>query len=244
MTRAGGGIAAMIERQMRNWELAREQRRRKPAPPPAEEERILFYVTISREAGCGVDAIAEQLVQRTGFQKFDHEILDYMVGRDDVRRKLFETLDDQTVSWIEDVCNSLAIGPAVDETEYFNRLTHAMLAICHNTHAIIIGRGGNAVLPPERGLSVRLVAPESDRLERFAAARGLDPKAAQRDMDRITQSRSQFLEDHFGKHVYDPRRYDLTVNTARFAAGAIADLIVAALKAKAGPTLTVPQRPA
>ena len=164
-----------------------------------------------------------------------------MVGRDDVRRKLFETLDDHTVGWIEDVCSSLAIGPAVDGAEYFNRLTRATLAICHNTHAIIIGRGGNFVLPPEHGLSVRLVAPESDRLERFAAARGLDPDTAQRDMQRIDRSRSQFLEDHFGKHVYDPRRYDLTINTARFSSDAVTDLIVAAVKAKGGPNLTLPE---
>ena len=235
------GISALVERQMRNWELSREQTTKELKQGKTKEEKeILFYVTLSREAGCGADDIAEKIIERTGFQKFDHEIVDYMVGRDDVRRKLFETLDDRTIGWIEDVCSALMMGPAVDEVEYFNRLSHALLAICHNTHAIIVGRGSNFILPKKSGLSVRLVAPANYRLDKFSKRHGMDLKTAREEMMRIDKDRGQFIETNFGKYAYDPRRYDLTLNLAMFSIDDVADIIVTALKAKAGSKLKLP----
>jgi len=242
MALAGGtsGIAGLIERQMRNWELAREQRRKVSKEAPAPAEQVKFYVAISRECGCGEEQIVETLARLTGFQKYDKEILDYMVSRKDVRHKLYGTLDDQTVGWIEDICSSLVLGPAVGEVEYFNRLCRAVLAVCHNVHAIIIGRGANFILPRDSGLAVRLVAPNNYRLEKYAKQTKLDLKAASEQMERIDRGRGRFIEGHFGKYAYDPRRYDLVINVCQFSENAVAETIVQAMQAKAGETLKLP----
>lgn len=237
--RSGRGIAALVERQMRNWELARRQQVTPVSEsPPAVQ--IKFYLAISRECGCGAEDIAQKVAERSGFERFDKEIFDYMVAQDDVRRRLFETLDDRTIGWIEDVCSSLAFGLAVGETEYFNRLTHALLAICHNTHGIIIGRAANFVLPPEAGLAVRLVATEEYRVEKYAERTDLALKESREEMERIDRGRSQFIEDRFGKYAYDPRRYDLVLNVERFTPDAVADIMISAIKAKAGDKLRLP----
>ncbi|NLX04230.1 MAG: cytidylate kinase-like family protein [Phycisphaerae bacterium] len=238
MNTSGTGISALVERQMRAWELARERSRKEGEAPCAKP--VKFYIAISRECGASDDAIVPLVVERTGFQKFDKEILNYMAGEDDIRHKLYETLDDRTVGWIEDVASSLTFGPAVGQVEYFKRLSRALLAICHNTHAIILGRGANFVLPRACGLAVRLVAPEDYRLERYAKATGLDAKEAKREMRKVDASRSQFIETHFGKYAYDPRRYDLVVNVAQFGVVEAADLIVHAARAKAGEELRLP----
>jgi len=233
------GISNLVERQMRNWELARSQKLRAEAEAD-QEKHVKFYVAISRESGCGAAEISEKLVERTGFSMFDKEILDYMVDRDEVRRRLYETLDDHTVGWIEDICSSLTFGPAADGVEYFNRLNRALLAICLHAHAIIIGRGANFVLPRESGLAVRLVATKSYRLETYMTRTGMSLKEAEEEMDRIDRRRSQFIENHFGKYAYDPRRYDLVINVSEFSSDTVADIIVSGIRAKAGEGLRLP----
>ncbi len=233
------GITSLIERQMRNWELTREQ----GAKAKAREGcggAVKFFITISRECGCGAEEFADKLVELTGFQKFDKELLDFMVTRDDVRRRLYETLDNHTVGWMEDLLNSLSFGLDVGKEEYFNRLCHAVLAVCHHTHAIIVGRGAHFILPRQCGLAVRLVAPFNHRLENFARRMGLDLNKAREQMETIDHHRSQFIENHFGKYAYDPRRYDLVLNVSQFSLDGVADIIMTALHAKAGKQLKLP----
>ena len=236
---ASSGIATLVERRMRDWIVTGPDVQSEPATGRALVKPN-FYIAISRESGCQAEELAQVLAARTGFQKFDKEILDYMVAREDVRRKLYETLDDQAISWIEDVCSSLAIGPAVDEAQYFKRLSHALLAICHNTHAIFLGRAAGFILAPADGLSIRLVAPFEFRLQRFAEAAGLDVETAQERIKRIDRGRSGFVQHHFGKKAQDSQRYDMVINTSKFSMTELAEVIITAVRAKAGPSLKLP----
>jgi len=237
------GITQLVEQKMRDLEsTGRRQHKRDEREPSGQQggRHVKFYLAISRECGCGAEALTNAIQEKTGFEKFDHEILDYMAEHDDVRRRLYETIDDRTMGWIESICSSLSMGPAVDHVEYFNRLSHGLLAICHNTHAIIIGRAANFILPRNEGLAVRLVAPRDYRLQRYAARHNLDLKTALREMERIDRGRGSFVEAHFGKFAFDPRRYDLTINVSQFSQAQIVEMILLAMKAKAGKNLKLP----
>lgn len=231
------GIHSVVERQMRNWEILREQSHR---AKEADTSLLKFYLTISRESGCGAEDIAEKIAERTGFQKYDKELLDHMVTETDLRRRLYETLDDKTVGWIESIVSSISFGPSVGAEEYFHRLCHAVLAICHNTHAIILGRGANSILPREGGLSVRLVAPMEFRLENYAALKGVDLKTARKEIRTIDRQQGQFIENFFGRFAYDPRRFDLVINVSQLPRDRLVDFIIGAMKIKAGPDFVFP----
>jgi cytidylate kinase len=232
------GFASIVERQMRSWEIGREQK--EEAKPAESKSRLKFFITISRESGCGAELIAEKIAERTGFEKFDQELLDYMVTKTDVRRQLYETLDDKTIGWIENILSSLSFGPSVDEEEYFNRLCHAVFAICCHTHAVIVGRGINNILPRANGLAVRLVAPFEFRVENYASMMDLDPAAARKEILFLQKRWGQFIENHFGRFAYDPRRFDLFINMAQFTPDEVVDLILESLRAKAGPDFVFP----
>ncbi len=229
------GISELIERKIQAWEKKKDTPEEKK-----ESKKVKFYIAISRECGCDDDLIVEALQDATGFQKFDHEILDYMARNDEVRRKLYETIDDRTMGWIETMVSSLSMGPSIDQLEYFNRLTRALYAICHNTHAIILGRAANFILPREQGLAVRLVAPFKYRLERYAQRKGLDLKTAISEMERIDRGRGSFVEAYFGRYAFDPRRYDITINVSQFSVPQVVEFILLALKSKAGDELKLP----
>jgi len=234
------GISELVERRMHNMESAHKLQQKKGAKTRPEAQYVKFYIAISRECGSGAEQTADAISANTGFQKYDHEILDYMAEHDDVRRKLYETVDDRTMGWIESIASTLVIGPEVDEVQYFNRLSYALLAICHNQHAIVIGRAANFILPRDQGLAVRLVAPHKYRLEEYVKRTGLDLKTAMRQMTRIDHDRGNFVETHFGKYAFDPRRYDLVINVSQFSQKHVEEMIISALRAKAGKSLKLP----
>lgn len=232
------GISALVEKRVNEWRAQEKSGQKKQEQPKPDE--VKFYIAISRECGCNAEKIAEKLEEKTGFQKYDSEILNYIAKNDEVRRKLFETLDDRTMGWIESICSVLTLGPSVTETEYFNRLTHELLAVCHNSHAIIIGRAANFILPREQGLAVRLVAPRDYRLEKYAKRMDLDLKTAAMQMERIDRERGNFVESHFGKFAFDPRRYDLVINVSQFTQEQVIDMILMALKSKSKGSIHLP----
>jgi cytidylate kinase len=231
------GISELVERKLRS--LMTDKGKSEPTSVE-KEKKVKFYIAISRECGCNAEKIATLLEERTGFTKYDQEILNYIAKNDEVRRKLLETIDDRTMGWIESICSVLSLGPSVNEEEFFNRLTHEVLAICHASHAIIIGRAANFILPREQGLAVRLVAPRDYRLEKFAKRMNLDMKEALMQMERIDAGRGAFVETHFGKYAFDPRRYDLVINVSQYTDEQVVDLIMLGLRAKAGEGLVLP----
>lgn len=233
MVSSSGKLASIVERQMRNWELQKSSRAAADtAASPAESMR--FYVAISREVGSDARDLADRLAERTGFEVFDRELLEYIAGHDDTRQRLLHTVDEQSTSWFETIARGIS-GQATESEYYFRHLTKTALAVVHNSHAIIIGRGANFMLPPEAGLSVRVVAPLEYRIDHYARQNEIDHDKAADDIRQIDRRRSQYMEDHFGKYPFDPRRYDLVINCASIPRESFADVVIAAMRAKNAP---------
>jgi cytidylate kinase len=224
-------IGRFVERQMRNWELAKQQ---VPLPAAQELPKVKFYITLSRETGCRGEPIADCLAKRLGWQKFDREILEYMAGNATARRRLFTSLDEGQKNWMDDLLQPLVPEGMTGRSDYFAALTRAILAICYYQHAIIVGRGANFVLPPDQGLRVRLVAPLLYRVAHVAHTENLTPRQARKRLQQVESARAKFTAGHFGRFPYDPRNYDLVINTMSLNDQQTCDLIIAAARTKAG----------
>ena len=72
---ASSGIAALIERRMRDWIAAGPDVQSEPVAGRALVKPN-FYIAISRESGCQAEELAQFLAARTGFQELEKEILD------------------------------------------------------------------------------------------------------------------------------------------------------------------------
>jgi cytidylate kinase len=68
--------------------------------------------------------------------------------------------------------------------------------------AVVVGRGANFILPPEKRFSVRIVAPQAWRINNVA-------KELQTESDRRA-----FIRKYFNADIADPTNYDLVINTA------------------------------
>jgi cytidylate kinase len=217
--------AKLIEKQMRNWEIARAQRpeasgRKRPAVQP--------FVAISRSVGAGGGEVATQVSRRLGWPLFDRELLTVM-ARDDERRELiYASMDERDLGWLEETVR--AVGqPEFRKNDYFHRLTSTVLALAVQGRCIFVGRGADLILPRDCGLRVRIVAPRDDCVRRFARRSQISFQEAERQTARIERERGEFVRTHFGVDAADPTRCDLTVSLERFSPADAAELIVDAL---------------
>jgi len=227
-------IAKFVERQVRNWELARQQKAAEKGEIRISPEGIRFYIAVSREVGSEGEKVAECLSACLGWPKYDKEILNYMAEHEEVRRRLFDLLDERQRSWLEHLLEPLAGEAMATKDEYFSRLTEAIIAIAQQENAIFVGRGANFILPAEWGLSVRIVAPLDYRLRRVMETENLDERAARKRIAELESQRAEFLARHFGRWPYDPRRYDMVLNASSLAIQEMCRLVRMAARFKSG----------
>lgn len=209
-TTTSRSISAAVERQMRNWELARQQQ-----PPPDQTERVTTqpFVTFSRMVGSGGADTARMLADTIGWPLFDREVLQHMAGDDHVRRRIYEVLDERDISFIEETMRSFT-APEYRRDDYFHRLSETVLALARRGHAIFLGRGADLVLPRDVGLRVRIMALPAVCAERFAKRAGMTTVQASREIERIEQQRMRFIRSHFQIDPDAADRFDLTINLA------------------------------
>ncbi len=218
----GPGIAKLVEKQMRNWELARAQRL---DVPEQQRLQVEHFVTISRQVGAGGLPFGSLLAERLGWPLFDREILQVMAGDDAVRRRIYDSLDERDVTWREATLRSL-VQPEIVKDDYFHRLTQTVLSLARQGRAVFVGRGADRILPRDLGLRVGLVAPIEARVRHMADLRTMPQEQAREEVARIESERADFIRRHFGVDAADPTRFDLTINIDRLPVDAAVDLVL------------------
>ncbi|MFH0982987.1 MAG: cytidylate kinase-like family protein [Planctomycetota bacterium] len=221
------GVEKIVERQMRNWELARSQ---KQAAPQAH--RTFEFITISRQKSSGGSALARRLGERIGWQVYDREILNYMAHNDAVQGKIYEFADEHAEGYLESILKNLGFEGPSEGSDYFRKLVSSVGMIAQSNHAIFVGRGVNFVLPAEHGLRVRVVAPEDLRFKRYAEGNGCSLAAAAAAVRRLDADRAKFLREHFDVDGSSPEHYNMVVNTAMLTTDMAVAMVVEGLEHK------------
>ncbi|MEK6644116.1 MAG: cytidylate kinase-like family protein [Planctomycetota bacterium] len=220
-------IDAQIERQIRNWELARQQ---KTEPTTSVERPVEEFIAISRAAGLPADDIATALHERVGWPVFDKEILQAMSGDDVYRKRLYATMDERDLSWLEECLRAIGVDRYSARNDYFHRLRETVLALARQSHAIFVGRAADLILPGNVGMRIRLSASHDFCVRQYAARAGVSPSAAEQAVEELERERAKFFLNHFGVEASEPTRHDLILNMERFTAEQAVDVILAALR--------------
>lgn len=220
-------IDAMIERQIRNWEFARQQKIESEArvARPVEE-----FIAISRSAGLAGDEIADALRVRLGWPVFDKELLQAMSGDDAVRERLYAAMEERDLSWLEECLRGIGVDGPASRNDYFRRLREAVLSIARKGHSIFVGRAVDLILPKQVGVRVRLMASHDYCVRQYAARAGVSVTTAEQEIETTEREREKFVQHHFGVEATEPTRYDLIINVERFTARQAVDIILAALR--------------
>lgn len=235
-------LADAMERTIRRWQAQRRAEilpETAAAPSPAA-----FAIALSREAGANGPLVARAVGERLGWPVYDRELLQMVAAEMGLRARLLENLDEKCKGWMQECLEGvLSSSPAVSEGAYVKHLLETLLSLAVHGECVIVGRGAAQVLPAATTLRVRLVSPVEDRVRVIHERFGIAPEEAARWVEKTDRERTRFVKDHFRKDPTDPQRYDMVLNSSRFAVPECADLIVEALRrlqARAKRPLMVP----
>ncbi len=214
-------VEQMIEEQVQRWQLMRAEKKK--------EEAVLPVITISREAGSGGRLVAQGLAEKLGLDLFHQEVIHEMAESAKVSDRLLETLDEKGLNVLENWISSLVDDRHLWPDQYLRHLLKIVGAIGRHGRAVMVGRGANFVLPPEKRFSVRVVAPPKVRVENVSRDFGISVEEANRRVIRTDSDRRAFIRKYFHADIANPLNYDFVINTRTISIGAAVNAIASAL---------------
>jgi cytidylate kinase len=224
-------IQAIIDRQLRRWEIEKSVRATQPSRertgPPLGP-----VVTVSRERGSGGSHIAGLVAQRLDYTLLHRDVIDRICLSSGTRRHIIEALDEHARSQFASWWDSIIAQRYTDANDYVRLLLTTIYSVAELGGVVVVGRGANFIVGPERGLHVRVVAPREQRIQRLVDHEMRSRKDAAHEVDLRDRERTDFIRKVHGRDIADPAGYDLVVNTGSIPFEAATDLIVAAAREK------------
>jgi cytidylate kinase len=198
-------IHQIVEDQVKKWNrLQSEAVAAKPGIP---------VITVSREPGSGGKLIAQGIADMLGLDLFHQAVIHEMAQSAHVESRLLETLDEKGLTVLEDWITSLVRERHLWPDEYAQHLMKVIVTIGKHGQAVLVGRGANFVLPPDKTFRLRVVAPLEFRVANVARDFGVLAKEAKRRVIRTESDRKAFIRKYFNADITDPLNYDLVLNT-------------------------------
>jgi cytidylate kinase len=201
----GKALEKLVDEQVKKWEMIRSEKK--------AEERGVSVITVSREPGSGGRIVAERLAESLSFDLFHKEIIDEMAKSSQTSSRLLETLDEKTLSVLEDWISTLVNKKHLWPDQYLKQLMNVIGTIGKQGGAVIVGRGANFVLPPEGRFRLRFVAPLEVRVRNVARDFGVTEDEAKRRVLKTDSDRRAFVRKYFHADITAPFNYDLVINT-------------------------------
>lgn len=191
-------------------------------------------VTVSREYGSGGGEIAARLARQLGWRLIDHQIV-VQAARDlGIRESVVRAYDEKTADPLSRIMQWPYPAPATEVQAYRESLHRVVLDAANNGHAVIVGRGGQALLANKRDvLHVRVVAPLEQRVAYVMRREELDAHSARTRIQEKDRARARYLQTEFHCQYEDAHLYDLVINTAIIDLDYAVTMICLALEGKA-----------
>jgi len=198
-------IEQIIEEQVRRWQIIQTEEKK-------ADERI-SVITISREPGSGGNILGERLSQQLQFDLFYQEFVHKMAESAHVSVRLLETLDEKGASVLEEWISSLVDKRHLWPDRYLQHLMKIIGTIGKHGRAVIVGRGANFVLPPEKRISLRVISPLETRIRNVSQAFGAAAAEARSRILKTESDRKAFIKKYFNEDIQNPLNYDVIINT-------------------------------
>lgn len=122
----------------------------------------------------------------------------------------------------------------IDDRTYLETITEVLNDLAQRGEVVIIGRGSQMILRDRPGtLHVQLVADDELRLSRVMDWESVDRDEAERRAREFNRHRAAFHKKFWKVDVWDPRLYDLVINTTHVSYEDAAKIACVATESKA-----------
>lgn len=194
----------LLEVRLQEWRLREANPQSRPRP----------VVTITREPGCGGESIAGRLCAELGLHLYNWELVELIAQDAHVSTRLVATLDEHVRSELGDWLAEFEGDLDLSSQAYLESLKRVLFAIAAHGNAVIVGRGSNFFLPPDKRIGLSFVAPLDLRIKNTMKELGLSEKDARARIAKLEAEHRRLVKKHFQADIGDSTHYHLTVNTA------------------------------
>jgi cytidylate kinase len=194
-----------------------------------EKTVAIPVVTVSMEPGSGGFMVAEALAKRLGYDLYHKNILNAIAASADTNSEVMELIEKERFSKIQDFVTALLQEQYVYSGDYLQHLKRIVTSLGIIGRAVIVGRGANLILPPEKRFAIRIIAPEEIRVKNVAFHFGVSLAEAKKRIKNRENKRKTFIKNTFHKDIADIASYDLVINTARLDLPAAVETVIGAI---------------
>jgi hypothetical protein len=222
-------IEQLVNRQFLRWmEQQKVSSKREREDALGQQAMIVF----SREFGSRGAEIGRLVAQRLHFQFHSQELVHEVARQARVRQQLVSSLDERARDAVEQWVVDLMEGGSFSPTDYLRNLTKVILALGRLGKGVIVGRGSQFILDPQKTLRVRVYAPLDARVRHIANRENSSRSEARVKVLRVDAERVAFHRQHFDADNTDPHHYDLLLNSATLPIEECAEIVVRAFRAR------------
>jgi cytidylate kinase len=194
----------LLQARLQEWRLLEGQPQYQPKP----------VVAITEEPGCRGESVAERLCAELGFHLYGWELVEQIAKDADVSTRLVSSLEAHPRSELEDWLAELQGNLNLTSQAYVASLKKVLFAIAAHGNAIIVGRGSNFLIPPDRKIGLCLVAPLDSRIKNTMEDLGLSESAARNHIAKLDKEHERQVKKYFQADIWDSVHYHLAINTA------------------------------
>jgi cytidylate kinase len=205
----------LLRLRLQEWQLCEKNERPRPKP----------VVTITREPGCGAESIAERLCSELDLHLYDWELVEQIAKDEQVSAQLVSTLEKNPPSGFADYLAEFDPEHHLTSGEYIASLKRILLAIAVTGNAVIVGRGSNFFLPPDKKIGLCFVAPLALRIKNVMKEMGVAEKEARRRVSNLEAEHRKLVKKYLQTDIRDPSQYHLVINTAQVKTNIIVQLV-------------------
>jgi len=217
-------VQRIIETQVKSWfgDLTSPEVQGKWMPP----------ILISRERGAVAEEVAERLSQRLGWPVYDKELILQIAEAAKEDPKRIEFLDETSRGIFWEFTEAFLRSAKVLQDEYVVYLRRFIKTLGKIGRCIIVGRGANFIIAPDKALRVRLIGRPEGWKEALIRRHGLKEEELEEVLKRWNAEQRQFIRKYFDADVTDPHNYDLVLNLDHYSWDTASELILEAYKGK------------
>lgn len=157
---------------------------------------------------------------------------DYIATNAHVRKDMVELFDGKTHNELNDWVMTILHHHALSSDKFFKHLVTTLLSIAQHGKAIILGRGGNFILPDEKAVKLRVIAPYNNRLQFIRNEMGISSNKAADFIKKMQTDRTAFIKRFFHASIDDPANYDLVLNLSKLDLQSAEEMTISVLTAK------------